>query len=142
MLNKKDRIKFLSREIKRMERLIEILPKSYPYKAELKREGLRSIKEGIRQQYDRFMEEIDAAKTRLDVEYKKTKDKDQKVIEMLVKLRTRREEETKQMLEQLKGLEGQIDDMKEEWIMKAMNNQLESARAYLQLIKNYLKKVK
>lgn len=142
MLNQKDRVRFLKREIQKMERLIEILPKSYPYKAELKREGLRSIKEGIRQQYDRYMEEIDAARTRLNLEYEKKEDKDQKVIEVLVKLRNRREEETKQMLEQLKGLEGQIEDMNEEWIMKAMNNQLESARAYLQLIRNYLKRVK
>lgn len=75
-------------------------------------EGRRNIKEGIRIEYDRLCERLDAASLRLEEE-KKKEQQDQKIMVDLTRLIEIHEPEVKKMAGQMKAMDWDIDHVKE-----------------------------
>lgn len=126
------RKKFLKAELKRINKIIIVTPFRY----EIQELGKRQIREGIRVDYDKTKEKLDAANTRLGIENKKDyKDRDQKIISDMEALQKNVQRELTAMEEQMKELDKEISEVE-----ATCNGRVEAARAYRGLILRLLKK--
>lgn len=124
------RTKFLNEEIKKIEKVMEILP----FRFEILKVGKKDIREGVRQEYDRIKELVDAAIVRLAIENKKEK-KETAVIDNFTKMKEKYEIDMKNMENQMKELDKEIEE-----VDATLNLKVEAARSYIQLVKKLLKK--
>ena len=130
MFNK--RKSWLKQELKRINRIIE----SFPFKYEVKLEGIKQVREGIRMDYDKQKEQIDAYKIRGEDEKKKEfKLQNQDIIKQMADL-------VKKFSEESKNMEEQMDELDKEYKETEMtcNSRIEAARAYKGLVLRLLKK--
>lgn len=123
------RKKFLKKELKRINRIIEITP----WKYEIVKKGKELIREGIRTDYDRFKERIDAYNVRIGDEKKKSK-MDMNIIQDMTKLAAKTEAEVKQLEEQMKELDQEIEETD-----STCQGRVEAARSYKMIIEKLLK---
>lgn len=130
MFNK--RKQWLKADLKRINKIID----TFPFKYEIKMEGIKQIREGIRMDYDKQKEKIDACKVKIGSEREKEwKDQDHKVIKDMQDFQEKLEKEIKAMEEQMKELD---IEFKEAEMTK--NSRIEAARSYRSLVLKLLKK--
>ena len=104
------------------------------WEIEFLRENLKSMREGIRIQYDRVQENLDAAKIRQEMELKK-EDPDKTIKESLQKSIDKFTLDSNQFLNQMQGLDAQIEGE------EGTNKGIESYHSVLQLLKDHIKKI-
>jgi phage-related tail protein len=92
------------------------------------------MREGIRVEYDRLKERVDAAQLRLEAENKKDK-QDKKVIENLDNLVKRHGDDLTQMEKQMKSIDETIQ------AKEGIDEKMEGLRTVLELIKEHIKKL-
>ncbi len=124
------REQYLNNEIKRMNIIIEQLP----YRMEVVKEGKKDVREGIRQEYDRIKELVDGANVRIAAE-EKAGNKEGEVVKNLSSMRDKYEPDLKNMEDQLKELEKEIEE-----VDITLNVKMEAARSYVALVKKLLKR--
>ncbi len=117
------RKRFINRQIKLARKIL----KELPWRFEIKRKGLEKIREGIRQVFDREREEMDAIQIALKKPEMKDKPEVQKNYETAFE---NKDKDTKQIVEQLKELDKEIEECENFRIKK-----MEATREYIQLLK-------
>jgi hypothetical protein len=123
------RKQWLKSELKRINRIIEV----FPFRYEVTLEGKKMIREGIRTEYDKTKEVVDAAEVRLAEENKKDKP-DEKIVKDMTDMAAERRKDMVQFEEQLKELDKELDETE-----MTKNSRIEAARSYKMLIKRLLK---
>ena len=124
------RKRFLKQERKRLSKIIETIPVRF----EIIAEGKKMIREGIRQDYDRLKETIDAANTKIMAE-KTKRNSDQKIIGQMCDFIAKHEKDLKQFEEQMSSLDKELEEVEVTKISR-----IEAARSYKMLVENLLKK--
>ena len=125
-MNKKQ---YFQSEIRKIEGVIEQLP----WRLDIVRAGKKDVREGIRQEYDRLKESVDAAESRLATEAQKEK-KEEEVVKQLESMRDKLIPDMRNMEEQMKELDKEIAEVDETLKVK-----VEAGRSYIQLVKKLLK---
>lgn len=128
MFNK--RKKWLKKELKRINKIID----TFPFRYEVTAEGKTMIREGIRTQYDKIKEMVDAANVRIGEEKIKEKS-DYEIIKKMTEMAAKYQVDLKQLEEQMAELDKEIDETE-----MTMNSRIEAARSYRLLILKLLKK--
>ena len=128
MFNK--RKKWLKKELKRINKIID----NFPFRYEVTAEGKRMIREGIRTDYDKTKELVDAANVRIGKE-KEKKQSDFKIIKDMTEMAAKYSVDLKQFEEQMAELDKEIDETE-----MTKNSRIEAARSYKILIEKLLKK--
>ena len=127
-----NRKQFLVKEIEKVEDSLNVLP----FRFEIVKEGKKDVREGIRQEYDRIKELVDAANVRLKTENSKNEqNRDKTVIDNLTKMKDKYSIDMGEMEKQIKELDKELDD-----VDKTLNVRIEAGRAYINLVKKLLKK--
>ena len=119
---------FLKRELKKINRIIE----ETPWRYDIVKKGKEYIREGVRNDYDRLKERIDACDVRAGDEKKKSK-MDNKIIKDMAELKGKTEVEVKQLEEQLKELDAEILE-----VDGTMVGRVEAARQYKMIVDKLL----
>ena len=126
MLNKNK--KQLKKKIAYYEDVINSLDRQI-WEIDISIEGRRKIREGVRIEYDRLNERIDAANVRLTEENKKPKEaQDQKIIDNLTNLKEVHEPEVKALAGQMKSLDWDISHEKTQMPAEQLKSIIESAK--------------
>lgn len=107
------------------------------YDLEFSREKFKSLREEVRQQYDRVNESVVSAKAKLEEE-KSKKEPEAKVLENLQNLIARYEPDIEYLKKQMEGLDNQIDC---EENPEACAQKIAATRALKEMLKTYLKKL-
>ena len=126
------RKRWLKGDLKRIDRII----KRTPFRYEVQKLGKMQIREGVRTDYNKTKEKLDAAFVRMKAEEKKDyKDRDQKIISDMDTMQKNSQRQITAMEEQMKELEKEIAETE-----ATCNSTVEAARAYKGLVLKLLKK--
>ena len=112
-----------------MNSIIETLPFRY----EVKKKGFMQIREGIRVDYNRIKEQIDAANVKIGSE-KERKNPDEKIIHKMEQFIKDKEKDIKQLEEQMAEMDKAIPETESTKI-----KQIEAARSYKGIVEKLLK---
>jgi len=124
-----NRKKFLKSEIKKVEKTL----KSLPWQLEIVKIGKKDVREGIRQEYDRLKEIVNATEVKLEEEEKKEKKNDD-MIKNLKSTRDKLQPDLLKMEEQMKELDKELGE-----VDKTLQVKVEAGRSYIGLVKKLLK---
>jgi len=131
--------KFLKKQIEKFHRVL--------WSLEIKEEATKEIREGLRVQYDRIAETIDAEETRIKLEKEKEKI-DMDLVEKLVASMEKRKVDLKTFDDGMKGCDIEIDGMdytdpetKEPMHKDGVKGKQDAAHETMVFIKKLLKKV-
>ena len=131
MFNNK-RKQWFKKDLKRINYIID----TTPYRYEIILEGKKQIREGIRMDYDKQKEKIDACNVRVGQEKeKKWKDQDHKIITEMTQFAEKMTKEIIAMEEQMKELDKEIGETE-----MTKNSRIEAARQYKGLLLRLMKK--
>lgn len=123
------RYRWLKKELKKINYIIN----TFGFKYEVNLAGKSQIREGIRMDYDRNKEKIDACIVKIGEE--EAGNKDEKIISEMKEFKTQLEKECLAMEEQMKELDLEIKETE-----MTKESRVEAARAYRGLILKLLKK--
>ena len=123
------RYRWLKKELKKINYII----KTFGFKYEVTVAGKTQIREGIRMEYDKNKEKIDACIVKIGEEEKGSKN--EKIISEMKDFKAKLEAENKNMEEQMKELDLEIKETE-----MTCNSRIEAARAYRSLVLRLMKK--